>query len=423
MLGIWAGVLLACLLPLAGQTPDCPPAPASAGAENWFARLANPVLRSDPEIDARVRENRHLLACFANYEAGGPLSPQLQTLKRLTEYFIIFAAQPRELVDLGTSRDPAVLKLRDQVRLPPPPGFIYIRHFDDKSEMPEAIRPGFDNPETQAVTLWGRYIAVLRPASATPAERQVAARTIPKVLSHELVHAYINSGLRLSDYDKLPPWFQEGCAVYFSGSGGTESAVEINGATWNIYTVKDTREYREYGLMFRELERRTGRRQLYAGVREAVERRDPGVLLRAAGVSTADEIVFAAKERDATTQKVATYMVSFILIALCYWIYRSFRPPAPALPAAPLALVQAFQRLANRIDKYVPEPKSEELAAAQTLLDRHAAEDAYYIVHYAARKLRRHADEFGQSRIFMLPDALPYEAEALEQRNAAARPD
>jgi hypothetical protein len=202
--------------------------------------------------------------------------------------------------------------------------------------------------------------------------------------------------------------------VYFSGSGGTEAAVEVNGATWTIYTVKDTREYREYGMLFRELERRIGKPRLYSNVRESVERRDPGVLLRAAGVSTADEIIFAAKERDARTQKVATYVVSFVLIGLCYWIYRSF---------APLALVQTFQRLANRIDKYVPEPKSEELVDAQGLLDRHGAEQAYYVVHYAARRLRRHADEFGQSRIFMLSDALRYEAEAVEHRNAGAQAD
>ena len=419
MLGIRAGWLLACLLPLAGQTTDCPPPPASPGAENWFATLTNPVLTSETEIDARLREHQHLLGCFADYRAKGPLSPVLQTLERLTEYFVIFASKPRDLVDLSTSRDPAVLKLRDQVHLAPPPGFIYIRYFDDKSQLPAAIRPAFDNPETQAVTLWGRYIAVLRPADATSAERQLATRTMPKVLSHELVHAYINGGLRLSESEKLPRWFQEGCAVYFSGSGGTEAAVEINGASWTIYTVKDTREYREYGMLFRELERRIGKPQLYSSVRESVERRDPSVLLRAAGVSTADEIIFAAKERDARTQKVATYVVSFVLIGLCYWIYRSFRPPAPALPAAPLALVQTFQRLANRIDKYVPEPKSEELTDAEGLLDRHGAEQAYYIVHYAARQLRRHADEFGQSRIFMLSDAVRYEAEAVEHRNVA----
>jgi hypothetical protein len=93
--------------------------------------------------------------------------------------------------------------------------------------------------------------------------------------------------------------------------------------------------------------------------------------------------------------------------------------PFPALPAAPLALVQTFQRLANRIDKYVPEPKSEELVDAQALLDRHGSEQAYYIVHYAARKLRR----LGQGRIFMLSDALRYESEAVEHRNAAAQPE
>jgi len=107
----------------------------------------------------------------------------------------------REL-DLRTSKVSSVVALRDVIKIPPPSQSVLVKTFR-RSALPEALKPAFARPEVSAVTIGGRFVAIIHTDLASEYE---------DVLRHELVHAYIT----LASPKPLPFWFQEGSAVYFS---------------------------------------------------------------------------------------------------------------------------------------------------------------------------------------------------------------
>jgi hypothetical protein len=107
-----------------------------------------------------------------------------------------------QVIDLAKSRVPSVVALREVVKIPPPAEPVLVKTFR-RDGLPPAIRPAFSKPETNGVTIGGRYIAIIHTEFS---------KEYDDVLSHELVHAYIS----LASPKPLPTWFHEGSAVHFS---------------------------------------------------------------------------------------------------------------------------------------------------------------------------------------------------------------
>jgi hypothetical protein len=224
--------------------------------------LTGPVFTSEADIRKRQNHYERLYACLSDLEEfqklnKGPDSPirELAELKPVVEWFILFTGTPqnsllpnlgvlsrsgldvlkdflgneRQLVDLQYSPDPAVKRLRS-AGLPPPRGFIFVRFFSDRDHLPNSLKAAFTDEATAGVTLpGGRYIAILKRGTLTGAERSLEEREIPKTLSHELVHAYIN-GRFPATKRSLPRWFQEGSAIYLSGGGRPDQEVQVSPA-------------------------------------------------------------------------------------------------------------------------------------------------------------------------------------------------
>lgn len=107
-----------------------------------------------------------------------------------------------QIVDLRKSQVSSVVTLREKVGIPPPSTLVLVKTFDKKA-LPQVLLSSFERPGIAAVTINGRYIAML-PTDLRD-ERD-------DILRHELVHAYIS----LASPKPLPVWFQEGSAVHFS---------------------------------------------------------------------------------------------------------------------------------------------------------------------------------------------------------------
>lgn len=105
-------------------------------------------------------------------------------------------------IDLRTCQVSSVVALRDKVGIPPSSTPVLVKVFERKS-LPVVLRPAFTRQGIAAVTINGRYIAILR----TELHDEYA-----DILRHELVHAYIS----LASPEPLPLWFQEGSAVHYS---------------------------------------------------------------------------------------------------------------------------------------------------------------------------------------------------------------
>lgn len=164
---------------------------------------------------------------------------------------------------LATSDVKSVVKLREWVKIPPPPGFIYVRKYASTSSMPPEVAEIFgklagsgDKSHVRGVNIQGRYVALL--------ETEYHDELVD-TLAHELVHAY----LTVASGVDLPVWFQEGAAVYFST--GKESKLYGKTGDPRMKQVTIPENYKTKLYSFQHIERKVGRKKLFEFIRESVE--------------------------------------------------------------------------------------------------------------------------------------------------------
>ena len=281
------------------QPEECPELDQLLEPQDWLERLVNPVLETPGDIEKTADQYRAVRECLATGAgAASSFSGRMGTVRRHIELFLSFAAPGQterdaptaaETVDLGTSRDPAVLRLREELGLAPPEGVIFVRYFTERSRMPENIRPAFDNPQTQAVTM-GRYVAVLTPVPRSLSEGRLIDDAMRATFSHELVHAFLNASLGAAE--DFPSWFHEAMAIHFSGSG--RAHVVLDPIDGGILRINPVSQYEEYERVFLHLESSLGRDAFYRTLRDAVETGDASIVLDAADLASYDDLAAAA---------------------------------------------------------------------------------------------------------------------------------
>jgi hypothetical protein len=303
--------------------------------------LDNPVLTSQRQIDQKLTDCEDLLDALAQQEQRETLSSPQQRRKALARLYVVFAGpgdqgagvEPGrlELVDLAKTTDPAVRMLRDQVKLPCPPGLVFIRYYASRHVMPLEILPAFHRENTRGATILSRYIAILERTASDPAQQGFLRQSQGRILSHELVHAYINSVLG-RDRNRLPLWFHEACATFLSGSPGGERVGELVqtpvGFRHVLFQDKAPRDYQQYKLMFEYLRAKLGRRDLYAQIRQAIDARSVKSLLACVRVNDSEGLLIKAqtwKQR----QDLAKYGVAAALVMGMLWALWRMLPPRP----------------------------------------------------------------------------------------------
>jgi len=204
------------------EAPDCQPfyAEYTDSADGKFS-LKNPVLKSEQELAAQLHKITQLHECLS--QGISNRSEDEQGIFTYSEFFLIFAGgyqsteltSSLKLIDLATTDDPAIIKLRDVVGVPPPEGYVFVRFYSDRQQLPDLLKPIFADPNIAGVTILTRYIAIPGAVSSTATDQLLWSRSISKTVSHELVHAYVNATLQPERIDQLPLWYHEGLAIYF----------------------------------------------------------------------------------------------------------------------------------------------------------------------------------------------------------------
>ncbi len=170
-----------------------------------------------------------------------------------------------ETVELNSVDDPAVRILREQVGIPPSPGYIFIRSYASRQAMPPIIRSAFSDPNVAGVTILNRYIAILVEKPESWVEKALQNQAIPSTRSHELVHAYIGTALSLHN-SALPKWFEEGLATYLTKGSKPHSVITPN---LSITTTASS-EYQQYEQIFKYMQHRLGKETLYRNIKKVV---------------------------------------------------------------------------------------------------------------------------------------------------------
>lgn len=297
---------LACLLPAGlfparvSAVPAAEPASQQICADadanfrdhpEWLAELRDPVLDSADDIRERVGRYGDLYRCFSS--GGIAVVGDMVEVERLLTLFMLFAggslfpqaqAEARNYtLTFADIQDPAVRILRDELGIPSPPGLIYIWLYPSQKDLPDALRGYVNNTSVRGLTLQTRYIVVFDEVRIGMQLEEYQRKQRSAVLSHEFVHAYVKSYLGPGRGFALPTWYDEGLAIYLSGSSDPTSVAyfDENGrqVTWAI----PPKEYARYRDNFLYLEQTLGRAALLDLIRHSILENNPDFLLRGAG--------------------------------------------------------------------------------------------------------------------------------------------
>ncbi len=308
------------------------------GEKNWLEQLADPVLDTQALVAERLGFYSAVHACIP----VGSSSDLLKAARQLTEYFMIFAGgyqTPRDgselyLVDLATDKDPALLSLQQKVGIPPPPGYVYMRFYYSPQAMPDLVRQAFENPDVKGVTIFTRYVAVLVDQS------DLHARSFPKTVTHELVHAYLKSVKGVGNLEAFPLWFDEGMATHFSGSSIPSCVYSDYGSGTLTSCSSSPQDYQQYAANFDFLEAKLGQARFLQLLKKSFDDMDPSMLYLQAGFSTYPAFAERAMEwrhrRDFITKTaIAAACIVPLVIGLLIYFWRAGREEEEDEPLPP----------------------------------------------------------------------------------------
>jgi hypothetical protein len=278
----------------AGLGADTGP-PRNLPLEQW----ANPTTEDSARLDALLIEAKGFLKARSTF----------QPARELAADFVAFVdpASPGRLdrMPFRDLKDPAALRLRYEVGLAPPAGFLFMRHYLTSRGMPPVVARKFARHDNAAaMTIICRYVAIAARLESQGSWAWSSPQAVQDAISHEIVHAYINSLLEPAAAVRFPTWFHEGCAVYYGGNPG-----------WEV-----TQEYRRYLGIFQYIAAAKGEDGLAGFVRTAVQSRSLGEALRSIGHPSQETLLRNAKQWQAKvrlkSQAAAAVLVVVIAIAI-----------------------------------------------------------------------------------------------------------
>ena len=258
---------------------DCPEIIGTWLAEGnqLVENLTNPILRTKEEVEERVSFYKNVSVCLEGTLILGEEGEEEETsLVSPVDRFIALVDDSDhriDYMDLAESEDRAVTRLRDEVGLAPPSGFVYVNHFADITETPRALAESmyksFVVDEAEGIMIPSRFVVVLDEQGFSEEERENHREMMDLIVSHELVHAYLHSTIEPDG--SLPEWFDEGAAYYFSEFGKEISDTNIEDLLINILGSIGVTEFTEYKLVFRYLYSEMGESKFNDLIRWAVK--------------------------------------------------------------------------------------------------------------------------------------------------------
>ena len=216
------------------------------------------------------------------------------------------------VVNFATSSDPALIRLRKEIGLPPPPGGAIVRIYGSRDSMPHPIRRFFEDTVVNGITWSHRFIAIV---SGDHSEEQTTV-----AISHELVHAYMSSYVG-DRFHELPKWFKEGTALYISGGKTLYVSETDRGRNISWYT----KEYNEYRTIFGYLSKRLGERRLAAFIKQVLDEESADESLRSLGIKDEDQLRAEALHWDSMRQvRLSGIMIGLVAVMLIL-VWRAHR--------------------------------------------------------------------------------------------------
>ena len=306
--------------------------------EDLFLQMLDPVIFTQNELNVKLQLYSDVYDCIPSNSD----SDYLQTIRTLAEYFMIFVGGEHTsqeestlvLVDLARIDDAAIISIREDVGIPPPPGFVYLRTFPSREAMPNQVQKLFIDNNVRGVTVLTRYIAVLASSN-----NLLESQTMPKTISHELVHSYLNSTIGVENLDSFPVWYHEGMAIHFSGSNEPSCVYRSSGSNVVSECSASPEDYEQYAANFKYLQAEMGEDRFLEVLKHSIEDINPSILYSGLGFSNYENFAVQArkwkKKQNLITNATFTSICAIPLLLLLFAYFWNPREKEIKEPASP----------------------------------------------------------------------------------------
>jgi len=288
------------------------------GDPDWRDQLRDPVINEREEIAERVEFYSQIRDCIqsgalevsqhpADSQTAGKAALPPNVLE-LTGNFVTLAGGALEpqpgpgqsfLLRFDDLQDPAVRILRDELKIPQPEGYLYVWMYPSRESLPPELKPAFANPNVQGVTILTRYVVVLDNVDGEGNLADFQRRVRSSIFSHEFVHAYVKSYLGPDKGTRLPRWYDEGLAIYLSGSSEPSSLVYYDEDGRKVKLHYATRDYALYRDTFAFLEQAYGREVFMDLIRRSLLEENPALLYQGLEIGSEADLFARVKQAQA----------------------------------------------------------------------------------------------------------------------------
>jgi hypothetical protein len=221
-------------------------------------QVYNPDMKTASEIKRTIKKTEGFKKLLNSYLISGisykEIEQTIALIRDLDDF--VYLLESAQRVEFERTDNPGIVSLRDHLGITAPTGFAYV--LAGRSPYEKEFDTNF-----VGVTYKARYIKIV--PAMTIDSHGLTDSSDQDVLSHELIHSYMWA-LAAKKGGNWPKWFEEGCALYFSGAKIEEVKVKQYGL------VKSTLppEYANYLRVFIYLSKVKGKAHFCSFVRKSI---------------------------------------------------------------------------------------------------------------------------------------------------------
>lgn len=239
---------------------------SSAGTTSKYSgiidKISNPDMKTDAEIKRVVgtaKALKKLLNDGLAFDLGSEkYSETIAAIGVLDEF--VRQMESSDRIEFATARDPGIIAIRDNLKIPAPKGFAYVLTGVPPTD--EDLAGKLDG-----VTFNTRCIKIVSPMAIY--SHGLTDSPDREVLSHELIHTYLRASIGKKG-GVWPKWFTEGLALYYSGAKIQEVKIKQYELGSSLVNSSLSTDYANYLRVFIYLSKIEGKAKFEEFLRKSI---------------------------------------------------------------------------------------------------------------------------------------------------------
>jgi hypothetical protein len=239
---------------------------SSAGTTSKYSgiidKISNPDMKTDAEIKRVVGTAKALKTLLSDglaFDLGSKkYTETIGAIGVLDEF--VRQMESSDRIEFATARDPGIIAIRDNLKIPAPKGFAYVLTGVPPTDEDLAGKLDGVTYNTRCIKIVSPMVIYSHGLTDSP-DREI--------LSHELIHTYLRASIGKKG-GVWPKWFTEGLALYYSGAKIQEVKIKQYELGSSLVNSSLSTDYANYLRVFIYLSKIEGKAKFEEFLRKSI---------------------------------------------------------------------------------------------------------------------------------------------------------